>query len=279
MRLLRVGEGVPLRVGTGRVVAVFPRAVYVAVPGGLFALVGPDAEPGPLHAHVTRLPAVAVGDPVGVAGGHLHLGGRPVPGGLLGPQGEASRAGLAGRPAVWRAPPLPDPGRAAAIARTLRAVLDHEPDLDLGAAGPPPIPDDLDEAVTALAGRGAGLTPAGDDVLAGLLLVARMRAGPPAEPRLVALAGRARTHDISRAFLAEAARGRSVAALHDLLGAAADGDCDGDLAAARRARARLARVGHTSGLDLAYGVLAGCTATAATPPRSRKTGTLSEVWT
>jgi hypothetical protein len=300
MRLLRVGEGVPVDDGSGRVVAVFRRAVYVAVPGGLFALVGPDAEPGPLHAHVTRLPAVAVGDPVRVAGGHLHLGGRPVLGGLRGPQGDASRAGLAGglrgpqgeasraglagglrgpqgdasraglarRPGVWRAPPLPDPGRADAIARTLRQVLDHEPDLDLaaGPAGPsgPAIPDDLEGAADALAGRGAGLTPAGDDVLAGLLLVARMRAGPPAEPRLVALARRARTHDISRAFLAEAARGRSVAALHDLLGAAADGD----LAAARRARARLARVGHTSGLDLAYGVLAGCTATAATPPRS-----------
>jgi hypothetical protein len=52
--LLRVGEGVPLDGGSGRVVAVFRRAVYASLPGGLFALVGPDAEPGPLHAHVTR---------------------------------------------------------------------------------------------------------------------------------------------------------------------------------------------------------------------------------
>jgi hypothetical protein len=253
MRLLLIGEAVAVALagdaggeppapwtGAGCVVARFRRAIYVAVPGGLFALVGPDVEPGPLHAHVTRLPPVAVGDPVRAAGGRLHLAGRPVP----------------GRPEVWRAPPLPHPDRAGAIARTLRAVLDHEPDLDLAAAGPA-IPDDLDDAATVLAGRGTGLTPAGDDVLAGLILVARMRAGPAAEPALVALARRARTHEISRAFLAEAARGRSVAALHDLLGAGADGD----LAAAHRARERLAAIGHTSGLDLAHGVLAGCTAT------------------
>ncbi len=83
-----------------------------------------------------------------------------------------------------------------------------------------------------------------------------MRAGPPAETRLVALARQCRTHDISRAFLVEAARGRSVEALHDLLCAGADGD----LPAACRARARPAKVGHMSGPDLAYGVLAGCAA-------------------
>jgi hypothetical protein len=252
MRLLRVGEGVAAILaarGSGRVAAVFPRAVYLSLPGGLFALVGADAEPGPLHAHVTRLAAVAVGDPVRSAGGRLEVAGAPVP----------------GRPRVWRPPPLPGPDRAGTIARTLRRVLDHEPDLDLaGGPAPPPAPLDraaaplagLGEAAAALAGRGAGLTPAGDDVLAGLLLVARMRAGRSAETRLTALARQARTHDISRAFLVEAARGRSVEALHDLLGAGADGD----LTAARRARARLARVGHTSGLDLAYGVLAGCAA-------------------
>jgi len=243
MRLLRVGEGVPLDGGSGRVAAVFRRAIYLSVPGGLFALVGPDAEPGPLHAHMTRLPDVSTGDPVLASGGRLSVAGRPVP----------------GRPAVWRAPPLPEPGRAGAIARTLRRVLDHEPDLAFG-AGTVPIPVDPDEAAATLAGRGAGLTPAGDDVLAGLLLVARMRAGPAAEARLVAIAGTCRTHDISRAFLAQAARGRSLAAVHDLLDAGADGDED----AARRARARLARVGHTSGLDLAYGVLAGCTDNAVT---------------
>jgi hypothetical protein len=237
MRLLRVGEGVPLDGGAGHVVAVFTRAVYVSLPAGLFALVGPDVEAGPLHAHLNRLPPLARGDPVRADGGRLHVAGHVVP----------------GRPEVWRAPPLPDPDRIAALAANLRVVLDHEPDLDLG-TGAARIPTDLDGAAQALAGRGAGLTPAGDDVLAGLLLVARMRAGPGVEARLVAVAETARTHDISRAFLAHAARGRSVAALHDLLDAAAADDAAG----AQEARDRLARIGHTSGLDLAYGVLAGC---------------------
>jgi hypothetical protein len=82
-----------------------------------------------------------------------------------------------------------------------------------------------------------------------------MRAGPAAEPSLVGVAETCRTHDLSRAFLAQAARGRSLAAVHDLLARV----CRGRRWRARRAVARLAGIGHTSGLDLAYGVLAGCT--------------------
>jgi hypothetical protein len=254
MRLVRVGEGAAELLagrGAGRVVAVFRRAAYLSFPRGLFALVGVDAEPGPLHAHVTALPRVAVGDPVQVDGGELHVGGWRVP----------------PCPDVWRPRPLGDP---AAVTAVLRGMLDHEPDLDLiGGSGPAGEQrlsallrrEGLAAAAAALAGRGTGLTPAGDDVLAGLLLVARATAGPRHEARLVALARRARTHDISRAFLEWAARGRSLAALHDLVDACADGDTSG----ARKARARLASVGRTSGLDLAYGVLVA-SANCATAP-------------
>jgi hypothetical protein len=210
---------------------VFRRAVYLACPGGLVALVGTGAEPGPLHVHVLALPAVRVGDTVEVA-----------------PCGT-----------VWRPPPWPPPADVPAV---LAAVLDHVPDLGLGAPGADPAGSladvlrvgGLPAAVDLLAGRGAGLTPAGDDVVAGLLLAARAARGPAAEPGLVALAGAARTHEISRAFLGWAARGRSVAALHDLAAACAAGD----VPRARRARTRLAAVGHTSGLDLAHGLLIGC---------------------
>jgi hypothetical protein len=243
---VRVGAAVAevLRDGVpGRVVAVFRRALYVSYPRGLIAVVGTDVEPGPLHAHATALPVAAVGD-------------------LL---------DLAGCAAVWRPPPFPPVDEVVAV---LGDVLDHVPDLDLGGAHG----DDnfttlsvtapralvaaltavlraggLPALVAALAGRGSGLTPAGDDVLAGVLLVARAAGRPEAE--LVELAGAVPTHDISRAFLAWAARGQSIAPVHDLVAACARGD----VRAARRSRARLAGVGHTSGLDLAYGVLVGCT--------------------
>jgi hypothetical protein len=256
MRFVRVGEGAAgILAGhaSGRVAAVFRRAAYLSLPGGLFALVGPAAEPGPLHAHVTALPPVAVGDPVRVDGGALHVAGVTLP-----PCGE-----------VWRPVPFAEPRTGPGIA-VLRLVLDHEPDLDLaGGAGPAaegPLSallrdHGLAAAATALAGRGAGLTPAGDDVLAGLLLVARLTAGPQPEASLVALARRAPTHGISRAFLEWAARGQSLAPVHDLLAACAGGD----LVGAGAARARLARVGRTSGLDLAYGALVGCASCAIAP--------------
>jgi hypothetical protein len=122
--------------------------------------------------------------------------------------------------------------------------------------------------------------PAGDDILAGLLLVARAAAGAcaeaagaRAEAALVAVAQCAATHAISRAFLEQAARGRSLAAVHDLIFACATGDAG----AARRARRRLARVGVSSGLDLAYGVLIGAAnhATAPWPRPSRNAAATS----
>jgi hypothetical protein len=236
----------------GHVLAVLRRGVYLAFPRGVVALVDRHAEPGPLHAHVDRLPRVAIGDPVSGDGGGLWIAG----------------AKIAGGADVWRAPPLPAPLDLATVAATLRGVLDHSPDLDLGGGAGPASEERLSAtlrrhglgaAATELAGRGAGLTPAGDDVLAGLFLVDRGAAGPRREPLLVALAREAATHEISRAYLESAGRGRSLAAVHDLIGACAVGDA----AEARAARARLARIGHSSGLDLSYGVLVGSATLAA----------------
>lgn len=262
IRLVLVGEtAADLLAGrdSGRVLAVFRRAVYLSFPLGLVALVDLQAEPGPLHAHVDVLPRVRVGDTVRADGGGLWIAG----------------ASIAGDADVWRAPVLPVPPDPATVATTLREVLDHSPDLDLaGGVGPATEARlsvtlrrrGLRAAATDLAGRGAGLTPAGDDVLAGLLLVDRTAAGPSSEARLVALAREAATHEISRAYLEAAARGRSLAAVHDLIGACAAAEPDG----ARAARARLARIGHSSGLDLAYGVLVGF-ATLPRSPRRRAT--------
>ncbi len=100
---------------------------------------------------------------------------------------------------------------------------------------------DLAGACRILGGLGPGLTPSGDDALAGILLAARL-GRPEAEDHLVALAKSVATHEISRAFLIWAARGQSIEPVHRLLA--------GDATAARD----LLAFGHTSGADVALGL-------------------------
>lgn len=102
-----------------------------------------------------------------------------------------------------------------------------------------------------LVGLGAGLTPSGDDVLAGAL-VAGSATG---DPRLggwragtVAALARRRTTAVSRALLHHALGGWATTELADFVTAACRGGSDGSLD-------RLLAVGHTSGAALASGVL------------------------
>jgi hypothetical protein len=119
----------------------------------------------------------------------------------------------------------------------------------------------LGAAATALLGRGPGLTPAGDDVLAGIL--ATLRVLGPSRPTAVAtrLAATAdalaaavigvapqRTTALSAQLLEHADRGAVALPVADVLRAIAG---RGGLVAAA---ARLARVGHTSGSDLLTGI-------------------------
>jgi hypothetical protein len=104
-----------------------------------------------------------------------------------------------------------------------------------------------------LGGRGHGLTPAGDDVLAGIVFVLAV-AGWDHEDLAVAVAD-ARTHPISLAFLEWAARGQAVEPVHDLLSALVIDDDD----AVRRHQAQVASIGQTSGVDLLLGVRLGLT--------------------
>ncbi|MCP2338360.1 DUF2877 domain-containing protein [Actinomadura rupiterrae] len=121
------------------------------------------------------------------------------------------------------------------------------------------------EAAERIVGLGPGLTPSGDDVLAGLLVAARLlgravRGGGPA----VWLA------DWLGAAVTEDADTRTTALAATLLHCAAKGQAGGEVAAVLRGIAgheppgpavrRLLTVGHTSGADLAWGVLAGCRA-------------------
>ncbi len=112
--------------------------------------------------------------------------------------------------------------------------------------------DDVDAA--ALLGRGAGLTPDGDDVLAGAL-VAGHATGHPALPRwrndtVRALATR-RTTSVSVGMLHSALDGWAAPQLAD----AVEALCAGDPAVADAAVGRLLAVGHSSGRHLLDGVL------------------------
>jgi uncharacterized protein DUF2877 len=102
------------------------------------------------------------------------------------------------------------------------------------------------EPAGSLLGRGPGLTPAGDDVLAGFLLGTRAL-GVPAGPlgRFVAEQAPAATTALSAQLLRHALRGECVPQVAAALAAPED----------TSALAALLAVGHTSGTALARGLL------------------------
>jgi hypothetical protein len=214
--------------GGARVLASFPRALYVATPGGIAAFVAPGVEPGPLHVLLDAAPTRG-----------------------------AARIGLAGVP-VWRGA-LPDPRSLAAALPLVLEVLDPVaarnlvPSERAAAAVLALAKGDLPEAAARLGGAGPGLTPAGDDALAGILFARRALGGGACGGDLVAIAGSVRTTGISGAFLLWAARGQALAPVHDLLAAAVAGD----VASAASAARALGGIGHSSGADFARGLCWG----------------------
>lgn len=236
--------------GRGAVAAVFAKAAYLRLPGGLVALTTMGAPAGPLHARgPMSFAGVAADDPVTVEGSTVRAGGVAL-----------DFAGAR----LWRGR-LPASAAMEAGAGVALGVLDGAPASALADFGPQVDRavahldrDDLHGVVGALAGLGPGLTPAGDDALAGILLVEHLRRGAvPAE-----VVAAARTNDVARAFLAWAARGQSIEPVHRFLAAAADRDAVG----ARAAMARLLAFGHSSGADLALGLRLGLRATYCKPP-------------
>ena len=212
--------------GTGTVAAVFAKAAYLRLPAGLVALTSRAVPPGPIHARGDfPLHRLTARDTVTV-----DLTCTTVwRGTTLTPERLAAGPALdvlAGAPPSAMADPAYEPRRTRA-----------EQCIDRG---------DLDGAVDALAGLGPGLTPAGDDALAGILLVL----GTHDRAAAVAAARRAQTNDIARAFLAWAARGQSIEPVHRLL-------CADDAPSASAALGGLLRFGHSSGADLAFGLRLG----------------------
>ncbi len=238
-----VGEGVLDAMSdgcAGRVEGVFNGGFYVSGSAQtVFAVLGPQSWAGPLHLVAEEMPVLpARHDSVTVSDGVLAAGRIRV------------RVDLNRR---W-VPHLPE--RLSVPPEAWHGLADRvDPDLDpvWRAVTGDVRRSDLAAAFRLLQGRGAGLTPSGDDVLAGILLVGAIN--PGCRGALDRLARSARTTALSRACLRWAAAGQSIQPAHALLDAAAAGDSDG----MGRAVRSLAAVGATSGRALVAGVALAAT--------------------
>jgi hypothetical protein len=205
-----------LRGRPARVFAAFERSCYVETPLGIACLGNPGLGLGPLNAIVENFEAPATGDVVSI---------------------DLSSA-LLWQPSVSAVvKEFPGIEIPKAIKREASAFLSW-----LKNEGTP---------LDTLIGLGPGLTPAGDDFVGGAMIALRVcgtTAGHAAlADRIAAWAlplARTNTNRISRAHLECAAAGEGHEALHDLL-------CSFE----KKHLERLARIGHTSGLDAAAGAL------------------------
>lgn len=251
-----------------RVLAAFPSAVYVemrtAAEPRVVAVVTAEAVRLPVAVvlavptHLAPLGPVRAGDVATVGDGVVQAGALHV----------HTARWWDPTPRVGRV----EPGRLRDGLAALRAALDAAPTRPGLAGHPAPrviaaacAEGDLARAVDTaerLVGLGPGLTPSGDDMLAGLLLALRLFGGALKGGRgAVALA------DWLAAAVTSYADTRTTSVAATLLHCAARGEAAAEVSAALRAIAgheavgpalgRLFSVGHTSGVDLACGLLAG----------------------
>jgi hypothetical protein len=205
------------------VVADGPHAVYVDVDGDCVGVLAAAAVGVPIGLRTTleRLPDVA--GPVEVGDGRIAVEGYDVrPTRIVDPV----------VPPVGSLPAWRPPVRLDLPVTALRAVADAEA-----------------SAVLELLGRGDGLTPSGDDVLAGWL-VTRHAIGQPAGSVGATVATHAadRTTLLSATLLRRAVVGEALPECRDLLLALRSG------IGVEAARDRLLATGHTSGAALALGI-------------------------
>jgi hypothetical protein len=233
-----------LAAGEGEVCAVFRRSFYLRAPGERYACIG-DASlgRGPLNVLVEEFSPPRPGERMSVAlEGAESWSPRPL--------SLPSASALALRHAA--ADRIPDAGLGCLIVGADNALSVHaQPAIEaLGAwlAG-----NALSTEAEELIGLGPGLTPSGDDYLAGMLIALRAFGRPTQADSLWRwLAPRlpARTSAISAAHVAAASAGEAHEALHACLeNLAGDGEWDEVLT-------DIDAVGHCSGWDGLAGALA-----------------------
>lgn len=228
-------EGDPV---TATVLGVHAPALYLEVAGRVLPVLTSDAVPLATALRLT-VPSdrvdwgVAAGDVVTVGGRLVVLPGCDIAAvRTWRPARVSAVGGSSGRPGSRLSPHLEAWSASGWLADGIRAVL-----------------SDRGERVDLLLGRGQGLTPSGDDALAGILLVAHALG----EEETLAAAVRARlgsTTAVSAALLDAAADGYAAPDVVALVDAALTRD---DPTIARTLPAVLA-IGHTSGADLVAGI-------------------------
>jgi hypothetical protein len=276
LQALSTGTGVPCGRFAGVVHSVFRQACNLRTDdGSLLTLLAPQLGNAPHGIRVAAPPKLAFSDHlrpgqrVGCRAAVLRVAGADFAVDLAGAErwqsGLETLATDLGRPEValawqvaWqalaherrrRADPLTEAvdARGLALARAGRALSTPEAAL----------------AIRALIGCGPGLTPAGDDLIVGLLAgLWSTRGDDPARRRfleglaVIVTATAEATGEISRAYLQHATRGSVAEPLATLAARIAEG---ASAAAIERASTAALCVGHTSGGDAVLGLLLGLT--------------------
>jgi hypothetical protein len=270
---------------SGELVAVHARSCYVMDEDSeIYAVVDEAAGNGPLN--------LVVGGALPGALQHLSVGETVKSTGSLLMLSDSLDIGLANA-ALWNATPPALPPDQDALRLTLATVFDtasgEAPATSLARLLPyldeEDLPDELQRVdhfprshalmcglaeslarrnrrslkvvTSSLAGFGPGLTPAGDDFLAGVLLALALRQEPHPDPELHEIAGLVldtaapRTGEISAAYLKAARAGEAGERWHRLLAALRSGAGEALPAAARA----VMQTGETSGGDMLAGFL------------------------
>ena len=270
----------------GAVHSVFLRAANIRLDDGrLLALLSPRSgnvphgcgSPGPedfafldhlapgrrvgCRADVLRIAQTVVSFDLGTA--ELWAGDAPGPD-LDWRRARTSAAWRAAWQALWRRRAAQAPSPSSPPGSDARGLTVFPDALDLARATRMLSPEQAALAAGRLIGRGPGLTPAGDDVIAGFLgALWSAIGGDPARGAFVAALGAAvgrmaqATGEISQVYLRQAIAGSLAQPLADLrrrIGAGAPAP------AIESAMAKALGVGHTSGEDGALGLLLGLAA-------------------
>lgn len=283
----------------GRVAAVFDTSFYIETSDGRFVCVGgPDLGNGPLTAIAARIPyddwhgaGIAQAQPVAFEPTQLIISDilildfpravawQPPPWPTP-VDAEALAASLDSlgpfirqrKPGESRSPVLSvvaegshassrDATSRAIERRVTLSIATLADWLEYRLAGSAELDDAGRDAVSGLIGLGPGLTPSGDDMIAGLLIALHATGRTETAATLAAFVRATPPHatsKLSRALLEAAIAGHPSEAMHQLIEAL----LTSDTAALPLAFARLESIGHTSGSDMLAGALLALTSVA-----------------